>query len=86
MNWNRLDFDCITRSDPINNYTKPKNFELMKEYAHKLSRPFKFVRIDLYEYKEMIRLGEMKFIPMNSKFFCKKKENNIQLGNYLKLF
>ena len=68
MNWNRLDFDCITRSDPINNYTKPKNFELMKEYAHKLSRPFKFVRIDLYEYKEMIRLGEMTFIPMNKIF------------------
>ena len=37
MNWNKLNFNCITKSDPINNYTKPKTFELMKEYAHKLS-------------------------------------------------
>ena len=86
MNWNRLDFDCITESDPINNYTKPKTFELMKVYAHKLSRPFKFARIDLYEYKETIRLGEITFIPMGSQFFCKKQEHNILLGKYIKLF
>ena len=86
MNWNRLDFDCITESDPINNYTKPKTFELMKVYAHKLSHPFKFARIDLYEYKETIRLGEITFIPMGSQFFCKKQEHNILLGKYIKLF
>ena len=86
MNWNKLDFDCITEKDPINNYTKPKTFELMKEYAHKLSRPFKFARVDLYEYKETVRLGEITFIPMNSFFFCKKKEHEIELGKYIKLF
>ena len=86
MNWNRLDFDCITQSDPINNYSKPKRFELMKEYARKLSHPFKFARIDLYEYKDMVRLGEITFVPMNSNFLCKKNEHNIELGKYIKIF
>ena len=86
MNWNKLDFDCISRKDPINIYPKPKTFELMKKYVHKLSKPFKFARIDLYEYKGNIRLGEITFLPMNSHFFCKKPEHMIELGRYLKLF
>ena len=86
MNWNKLDFDCISQKDPISIYPKPKTFELMKLYAHKLSKPFKFARVDLYEHKGSVRLGEITFIPMNSHFFCKKPEHNIELGRYLKLF
>jgi len=86
MNWNKLDFECISKPDHINIYPKPKNFELMKKYAHKLSKPFKLARVDLYEYKGNIRLGEITFIPMNSHFFCKKPEHTIELGRYLKLF
>lgn len=86
MNWKKLDFDCLSEKDPFNIYPKPKTFELMKKYAHKLSRPFKFVRIDLYEYKGEVRLGELTFTPMNGHFLCKKPEHNIELGKYLKLF
>ena len=86
MNWNKLDFICLSEPDPINTYPKPKNFELMKKYVQKLSKPFKFTRVDLYEYKGNIRLGEITFIPMNSHFFCKIPEQNIELGKYLKLF
>ena len=86
MNWNKLDFNCISQSDPKNIYPKPKTFELMKKYAHKLSRPFKFARVDLYEYNGNVRLGEITFIPMNSQFYCKKIEHNIELGKYMKLF
>ena len=85
-NWNKLDFICLSQPDPINTYPKPKNFELMKKYVQKLSKPFKFTRVDLYEYKGNIRLGEITFIPMNSHFFCKIPEQNIELGKYLKLF
>ena len=40
----------------------------MKKYASKLSKDFKFVRVDLYELENEIRLWELTFIPMNSFF------------------
>ena len=52
----------------------------MKKYAHKLSKPFKLARVDLYEYKGNIRLGEITFIPMNSHFlsYWKLRPHNYQ--------
>jgi hypothetical protein len=52
----------------------------MKKYAIILSKDFKFVRVDLYELKNDIRLGELTFTPMNSFFHCKKKKQEIELG------
>ena len=52
----------------------------MKIYARKLSKDFKFVRVDLYELENEIRLGELTFIPMNIFFWCKNKSNEIELG------
>ena len=48
----------------------------MKTYARKLSKDFKFVREDLYELENEIRLGELTFTPMNSFFWCKNKSND----------
>ena len=35
----------------------------MYDYAKKLSKPFKFVRVDLYEFNEKIIFGELTFTP-----------------------
>jgi len=86
MEWNRLDFNCVTPPHPTEIYPKPKTLELMKKYASKLSRPFKLARVDLYEYKGEVRLGEVTFTPMNSLFLCEKEEHNFELGKYLKIF
>ena len=80
MNWNFLNFHCLSKPHPTYIYQKPKYFELMKEYAKKLSSEFKFVRVDLYELESEVRLGELTFIPMDSLFFCKNKEDEIELG------
>ena len=80
MNWNLLDFDCLSQRHPTYIYEKPKLFELMKEYSIKLSHDFKFVRVDLYEIENEVRLGELTFIPMDSYFICKNKEHEIELG------
>ena len=80
MNWKFLDFECLSKPHPSYNYEKPKHFDLMKEYAKKLSADFKFVRVDLYENEKDVRLGELTFAPMNSYFFCKKKKHEIELG------
>ncbi len=86
INWNRLDFNCVTSPHPTDVYPKPQNYELMIKYARKLSKPFKLVRVDLYENNGDIRLGELTFTPFNSHLLCKKQEHNIELGKYLKLF
>ena len=80
MNWKFINFFCLSEPHPKYQYPKPKFFELMKKYAKILSKDFKFVRVDLYELKNEIRLGELTFIPMNSFFYCKSKEQEIELG------
>ena len=80
MNWTFLDFHCLSHPHPTYIFRKPKLFEKMKEYARKLSIDFKFVRIDFYELDNEVKLGEMTFTPMNSFFYCIKKENEIELG------
>jgi len=80
MNWTFLDFHCLSEPHPTYKYKKPKFFEIMKEYATKLSADFRFVRVDLYELDNQVRLGELTFTPMDSFFNCKSRENEIELG------
>jgi hypothetical protein len=60
--WEKLPFTCAY---PIENksLSKPKNFEQMLEIATKLSKGFKFVRIDLYNIEGKIYFGEMTLYP-----------------------
>ena len=83
MNWNFIPFYCLSEPHPKYHYPKPKFFKLMKKYAKILSQDFKFVRVDLYELENEVRLGELTFIPMNSFFRCKNKEQEIEIGKEL---
>ena len=83
MDWNFLDFHCLSEPHPTLKYPKPKFFDEMKELARKLSADFRFVRVDLYELENEVRLGELTFTPMNSFFFCKNKQDEIELGRYI---
>lgn len=57
----------------------------MKQYATKLAVNFKFVRVDLYEVKHCVYLGEMTFTPAAFIFKYVNAENDIKDGNLLKL-
>ena len=57
----------------------------MFELAEKLSQPFKFVRVDFYEIEGKVYLGELTFTPGAMVFRYKNKEDEIKMGNYLKL-
>jgi hypothetical protein len=59
MNWNFLNISCLSRPHPTYKYEVPKNFELMKKYAKLLSSDFKFVRVDLYQLENEIRLNQL---------------------------
>ena len=86
MNWIKLDFVCDYPNHPTAIKFKPRNFELMKEYARKLSKPFIFVRVDLYEVFGEVRLGELTFTPANAGIKCQNPNHIIELGKYIKLF
>lgn len=63
MEWNKQEF---IHGYPYENdvYTeKPANFEKMIELAAKLSKEIPFVRVDFYNLKGKIYVGEMTFFP-----------------------
>jgi len=69
INWYNMDgkIENICRIDHPNNLDwidpMPQHFELMKEYATKLSQDFHFVRVDFYEVDGVVYLGELTFTP-----------------------
>lgn len=86
MNFNFVD---ICRLEFPNNPKildkKPKNFEVMKEYAKKLSEDFKFVRVDFYEINGQVYLGELTFTPGSGYIKYKNPNDGLKLGNLLQL-
>ena len=58
MPWKLSKF-CSRKDD---NPTKPKRLEEMLEMARLLSKPFPFVRVDLYYFNETIYFGELTFL------------------------
>ena len=91
LNWYDMNFNFvdISRIDICSNKDmpdrRPSGFELMKEYAAKLSSEFRFVRVDFYEVDGKVYLGEMTFTPATC--FIKYKDPNTDrmLGDMLKL-
>jgi len=52
--------------DPKVKIDKPKHLDLMLKYSKLLSQEFVFVRVDFYEVKNEIYLGELTLSPSNS--------------------
>ena len=69
--------------DPNVNFEKPKNYELIIEYAKKLSAEFVFVRVDFYEFNNTVYLGEMTFTPFNCQNTHKDFEQSKYLGSFI---
>ena len=84
MEFNDLNYSYIRSPHPTYKFKKPKLFEEVKNIARKLSADFKFVRIDLYELNNEVKLGEITFSPMNSNIHCKNKSHEIELGKYIR--
>lgn len=81
MNW-KSHPDFFKEGCPIKEIKKPQTFEKMKEIAQKLSKGFKFVRVDLYEVNGKIKFGELTFTPTTHNF---TEEFQDHLGSLIKL-
>lgn len=86
-------FDCdfkemnVKRTDfqHLDNCEKPLNFDLMVDYAKKLSEDFKFVRVDFYEIDNKVYLGELTFTPGSGYFKYTDEKWSLLFGEWLDL-
>ena len=84
INWNKMPFE---RKYPnsTQKIQKPINYELMIEFAEKLSRNIPFLRVDFYEINGKIYFGELTFFPGSGfEEFRPEKYDRI-LGDMLEL-
>lgn len=63
---------------------KPANYEEMERLAEQVGSLFDFVRVDLYNTKEGIKIGELTFSPMSGFGAFTKKEYDFKYGEYFK--
>lgn len=90
-NFKRIFFD--TNWNPVNLLKnndnviieKPKTLNEMLKYAKKLSKPFPFVRIDLYESKGKTLFGEMTFTPSGGTANYYTEDALMKLGSMIEL-
>ncbi len=63
MEWNLLPFGKELPHNPDIHVEKPYAFEEMKKIAADLSKPFSYVRVDLYQVQGKVFFGELTFFP-----------------------
>jgi hypothetical protein len=86
MNFNFIDISrCDIPNDSSKPDEKPEHFELMKEYARKLSQDFHFVRVDFYEVDGVVYLGELTFTPATGFIRWTDQNIDIMFGNMIDL-
>lgn len=64
---------------------KPKNFELMKSLAEKLSKGIPEIRVDLYEINGKVYFGELTFFHHGGLLPFEPKEWDYIFGEWIKL-
>lgn len=63
MNWEIMPFGKELPHNPDIKVEKPYAFEEMKKIATDLSKPFSYVRVDLYQVGGKVYFGELTFFP-----------------------
>lgn len=64
---------------------KPKNFDEMVQIARILSKDFKFVRVDLYEFEGKVYFGELTFTPAHCVFAYFSNKFDLEMGKMLQI-
>lgn len=84
MDYNHLEIRMGHNNAPIPP-EKPVNFELMKEFAHKLSKGTKHLRVDFYEVDEKLYFGELTFYQDGGLTEILPEKYNEILGSWINI-
>ena len=79
LNWNRIEAHIGGKPNAV--VPKPIHFNEMLDVAGKLSKDFPFVRVDFYETKDAIYVGEMTLYPSGGMLKYEPREFNKYLGD-----
>ena len=82
--YNRLDFRQGHENAPVLP-AKPKEFELMKKLARKLSIGIPHVRVDFYEVNGVVYFGEMTFFHFGAWVHFEPEEWDYTFGSWIQL-
>jgi len=84
-NFNLMNFTVGRENFDKNLVQKPNNLDLMIEYAEKISNPFIFCRVDLYNLNGQIKFGEITFYPGGATQQFSSKEADLEVSSWLKI-
>lgn len=85
LNWNNTPVMYKTYEQYDILPKKPEKLNEMLQVAEKLSKNFKYVRIDLYMIENEIKFGEITFTPASGIGKFENEKNNELLGSWIKL-
>ncbi|WP_167699229.1 ATP-grasp fold amidoligase family protein [Faecalicoccus pleomorphus] len=83
--WNHLNVQRAMHGNAVFPIERPKQYELMKKLAAKLSEKMPFARIDFYEINEKIYFGEITFYPASGFEGFIPEAWDLKLGDWIKL-
>lgn len=84
LDWNHLPFTGLRRIPfADSNIPKPEHYEEMIDLAKRLSTPFPFVRVDLYNIDGNIVFGELTFFPQSGLGCFTPEEYDNQISDLL---
>ena len=85
-NWEIMRINKLGLEVPENfKINKPKCIDDMFSYAEKLSKPFKFVRVDFYDCNDKVIFGELTFTPSACVDTNYTEKAQKDLGNMIKI-
>ena len=85
MDWNHIDVRLKPHPNAPFSVEKPDGFNKLIEAAEKLSRDFKFVRVDLYYINGEIYISEFTFIPTGGFMILTPEGISKEWGSWLKI-
>ena len=83
--WNHLEVQRPAHGNASLPIQRPKQYELMKQLAAKLSEKMPFARIDFYEIDEKVYFGEITFYPASGFEGFTPEEWDLKLGEWIEL-
>lgn len=86
MEWKLMPFGKELPHNPDLHVEKPYAFEEMKRIAKELSKPFTFVRVDLYQVGGKVYFGELTFFPAGGAPDFVPKEYDEVVGNMWNIY
>lgn len=85
VNWQHLPVARPGHPFSKENISKPENFDLMIEFAKKLSDGTKFLRVDFYNISGKIYFGELTFYPAGGMSRFEPEEWDEKIGEWIRL-